>query len=171
MVDGTLRPRFDNFYSCTFVVDGKKHYSSENFFQCMKAVTPEDQEQVRRSGAGCACWAAGNKLKAIRHNWDAVKVDYMYQANKQKFTQNDHLLQELIQTEGSIRFSGSTPFWCLWNGLILERIRAEQRHTSHDQQIASRISHFMETYRRSGTLTTELRREILLWRKHIHPRS
>jgi predicted NAD-dependent protein-ADP-ribosyltransferase YbiA (DUF1768 family) len=70
----------DNFYKASFVVEGKEYCSSENYFQCCKAVSPEEHEKVRASGPGIGCWEAGNHVK-LRKDWDRVRVRVMYKAN------------------------------------------------------------------------------------------
>eukprot|EP00294_Goniomonas_avonlea_P016995 CAMPEP_0114565116 /NCGR_PEP_ID=MMETSP0114-20121206/14123_1 /TAXON_ID=31324 /ORGANISM="Goniomonas sp, Strain m" /LENGTH=145 /DNA_ID=CAMNT_0001751311 /DNA_START=43 /DNA_END=480 /DNA_ORIENTATION=- len=71
-------------------------------------------------------FAAGSRVQ-LRSDWEAVKVREMYVGNKAKFDQNPELLRRLLQTQGNILFGASSPFWCKWNGIIMERIREEGR--------------------------------------------
>lgn len=51
-IDGVPVQETDNFYACTFVVNGKKYCSAENYFQAMKATNEYDHETIRLSGPG-----------------------------------------------------------------------------------------------------------------------
>lgn len=142
-IDGETHPETDNFLPCNFVIDGINYVSAENYFQCAKTTNTTDRDMVLKSGAGCSAWAAGQRIK-IRSDWESVKVDEMYKGNLAKFQQNDHFRNALLSTNGSIRFTGSTAFWNRWNGLILERIRAELRAASEeDHRRAAEIRDLM----------------------------
>jgi hypothetical protein len=131
-IDGKSHPETDNFLPCKFIIDGITYSSAENYFQCAKATNDADRYMVLNSGSGCAAWAAGNKIK-IRSDWETVKVDEMYKGNLAKFQQNEDLRNALLSSgTGSVRFGGSTGFWNKWNGLIMERIRAELRQNGED---------------------------------------
>ena len=131
-IDGEEHPETDNFLPCKFIIDGITYLSAENYFQCAKTTNQADRDMVLKSGAGCSAWAAGQNVK-IRSDWELVKVDEMYKGNLAKFQQNEDLRNELLSSgTASIRFTGSTSFWNKWNGLILERIRAELRQNGED---------------------------------------
>ncbi len=131
-IDGKRHPETDNFLPCQFVIDGITYLSAENYFQCAKTTNQTDRDMVLKSGAGFSAWAAGQKIK-IRSDWELVKVDEMYKGNLAKFQQNENLKNDLLNSgTGSIRFNASTSFWNKWNGLILERIRAELRQNGED---------------------------------------
>jgi predicted NAD-dependent protein-ADP-ribosyltransferase YbiA (DUF1768 family) len=131
-IDGKEHPETDNFLPCKFIIDGITYLSAENYFQCAKTTNQADRDMVLKSGAGCSAWAAGQRVK-IRADWELVKVDEMYNGNLAKFQQNENLRNDLLSSgTGSIRFTGSTPFWNKWNGLILERIRAELRQNGEE---------------------------------------
>jgi predicted NAD-dependent protein-ADP-ribosyltransferase YbiA (DUF1768 family) len=131
-IDGKQHPETNNFLPCEFVIDGITYLSAENYFQCAKTTNQADRDMVLKSGAGLSAWAAGQRVK-IRDDWELVKVDEMYNGNLAKFQQNEDLRDALLSSgTGSIRFTGSTPFWNKWNGLILERIRAELRQNGEE---------------------------------------
>jgi predicted NAD-dependent protein-ADP-ribosyltransferase YbiA (DUF1768 family) len=146
-IDGKSHPETDNFLPCQFVINGMTYSSAENYFQCSKTTNEADRDMVSRSGSGCSAWAAGQKVK-IRSDWEAVKVDEMYNGNLAKFQQNEDLRNALLGSgTGKIRFTGSTPFWNKWNGLILERIRAELRQNGdEDARHAAEIRVAMEKF-------------------------
>jgi predicted NAD-dependent protein-ADP-ribosyltransferase YbiA (DUF1768 family) len=145
--DGTEYSEFDNFYKCSFIVDGLEYCSSETFFQCQKTTNDEDRENIRGCG-GLSAWVAGGKIK-LRSDWESVKVDEMYKANFEKFRQDENLQKVLIGTKGKIKFYNSTDFWCKWNSKILARVRAELRKAEGDSQVVEEISKEMEEYRKS----------------------
>ncbi|KAL0481627.1 swarming motility protein YbiA [Acrasis kona] len=124
LIDGKLVRATDNFHAAKFKVDGVEYYSSENYFQCAKCVDENEKESVRHSGTGGDVWMAGARVK-LRKDWEIVKVREMYVGCKAKYEQNSNLKNELISTSGPITFSGSTWFWCKWNGKITELLREE----------------------------------------------
>jgi predicted NAD-dependent protein-ADP-ribosyltransferase YbiA (DUF1768 family) len=134
-IDGKEHKETDNFLPCKFVIDGITYLSAENYFQCAKTTNQADRDMVLKSGAGCSAWAAGQRVK-IRSDWELVKVDEMYNGNLAKFQQNENLRNDLLSSgTARIRFTGSTSFWNKWNGLILERIRAELRQNGEDDAV------------------------------------
>ncbi|CAF1196692.1 unnamed protein product [Rotaria magnacalcarata] len=146
-INGERHPETDNFLPCKFVIDGITYSSAENYFQCAKTTNETDRNMVLNSGSGCSAWAAGQRIR-IRSDWESVKVDEMYKGNLAKFQQNEDLRNALLSSaNGSIRFTGSTSFWNHWNGLILERIRAELRQNSEgDVRRAVEIHDMMDKY-------------------------
>lgn len=126
-VDGKQHPETDNFLPANFVINGITYPSVENYFQCAKTTNAADRDMILKSGTGNSAWAAGQRVQ-IRDDWEAIKVEEMYKGNLAKFEQNPELRNALISSgNAAVRFTGSTPFWNKWNGLIMERIRAELR--------------------------------------------
>ena len=150
-IDGQTHPETDNFLPCKFTINGITYISAENYFQCAKTTNDADRDMILKSGAGTSAWAAGQRVK-IRSDWESIKVEEMYQGNRAKFEQNEDLRTELLSSgSGKIRFTGSTPFWCKWNGLIMERIRAELRQNGdEDAHRAEEIRQAMETFAREN---------------------
>ena len=73
----------------------------------------------------------------------------MYNGNKAKFEQNPKLQESLCQTEGRIIFSDSSSFWSKWNGLIMERLRAEfRKNGKEDEKEVESIKLKMEEYQK-----------------------
>ncbi|CAF3053285.1 unnamed protein product [Rotaria sp. Silwood2] len=151
-IDGKTHPETDNFLPCKFVIDGITYSSSENYFQCAKTTNEADRNMVLKSGSGSSAWAAGQRVD-IRSDWESIKVDEMYKGNLAKFQQNEDLRNALLSSgKSTIRFTGSTPFWNRWNGLILERIRAELRQNGeedarHTSEIREMMKKFSEQHK------------------------
>lgn len=154
-INGRRHPETDNFLQCTFVINGITYSSAENYFQCAKATNDKDREIVRKSGSGVGAWTAGQNIKC-RSDWEEVKVEEMYQGNLAKFQQNDKLREDLLSSgNGEVQFYNSTPFWNLWNGLIMERIRAElRRGGEEDEKRAAEIRQKMEEYAKKNRKPT-----------------
>ena len=72
----------------------------------------------------------------------------MYNGNRAKLEQNPSHRDALINSGHSpIIFRGSTAFWNEWNGLVMERIRAELRNDGEkDRQHAEEIRQKMDDY-------------------------
>jgi ribA/ribD-fused uncharacterized protein len=144
-VNGESYDEFDNFHKCSFVVDGLEYPTSETYYQCSKAINNEDHEKIR-SCSGMKAWVEGNKIK-IRDDWESVKVECMYKANFEKFSQNELLKKVLLSTKGEITFYNSTDFWCKWNSKILKRLREELKDGDGDVEIIEQIKKEMDEYR------------------------
>lgn len=121
--NGEILKEADNFFEIPFTVDGIVFHSSEQCFQAMKATDRQDFDLIRLSPPGAA-WTLGRRI-TLRTDWEQVKIDAMYRANREKFFQNAGAAAKLLATRGALEFRASTPFWNRWNALIVERIREE----------------------------------------------
>lgn len=129
-VDGVSYDALDNFLQCSFELDGQWWTSAEQYFQAAKFLDPGYREKIRNCHDGDACWNLGNTRQyPIRADWEAVKVEIMYRANKAKFTaEGNEALRDALLSTGSGRIvAHGFPFWAHWNGVLLERIREELR--------------------------------------------
>jgi ribA/ribD-fused uncharacterized protein len=147
-IDGKSHPETDNFLPCKFVIDGITYSSAENYFQCAKTINEQDREKILNSGPGDACQLAGQTIQ-LRSDWQSVKANEMYKGNLAKFQQNDDLKKKLVESgTGSIHFTEpEETFWNHWNGLIMQRIRAELRQNGEqDAHCAAEIREAMEKY-------------------------
>ncbi|CAF1468845.1 unnamed protein product [Didymodactylos carnosus] len=152
-IDGKCHEETNNFQACRFEVDGIEYCSAENYFQTQKGTTTEAREKVRNSGPGAACYMAGSYVHPLRPDWESVKVQVMYDGNKAKFEQNSEFAKALMSTKGDVRFGSSTTFWNTWNGLIMERIRAElRRNGPEDEETVKRIKELMDKYQRDNEM-------------------
>lgn len=146
VIDDKYHDETDNFLFVKFTVNGKEYCSAENYFQCAKTTNKEDHEYIRSVGPGMESWAAGNEVE-LRKDWESVKVKEMYIGNKARFEQHPDLAKKLCSSKGKVIFEASSPFWNKWNGLIMERIRAEMRNQDkEDQETAKSIKKLMEDY-------------------------
>nr|QBK86771.1 MAG: NADAR domain protein [Marseillevirus LCMAC103] len=90
---------FSNFYPAPFEVAGKTWPTSEHYFQAMKFADAATQEAIRTAATpALAKKAGGSRARALRKNWEAVKVDVMRAALEAKFTQHPELLRVLLDT-------------------------------------------------------------------------
>merc|ERR1719261_1790788 len=86
------------------------------------AMTPKDNESS--FDHGMRCWRIGQRLPR-RADWEAVKVDAMYEANKAKLSQHPEKLAGLIACALPLSHRGSSAFWDKWNCVLLTLLRAE----------------------------------------------
>ena len=120
---------FDNFFSQGFVVDGKKYMSSEQCYQASKFADDSWHEKIRQTWNPHQAWSLGQSREHVLIPDLEEKKEYlMYKANYAKFSQNEQLEKNLLDTgDYEINFIGSSPFWNAANGRILTKIREELR--------------------------------------------
>jgi hypothetical protein len=159
-VDGVERKELDNFYACLFKIDGLLWSSSEQYYQAGKCPDDEDQrERIRTGDTGMGCWSIGQEVRA-REDWEEVKVDMMYTANKAKFSQNPDLRNVLVRSQGKIHAQGGL-FWKTWNEILLERIREELRDFHmRDFKVLAHRKAAMEAYRIAARARDEYAVEV-----------
>jgi len=148
--DGKSHDELDNFYRCSFQVNGEVWHSSEQYYQACKF--PDDaalRERIRQAEEGMGSYKLGNSDHAqLRSDWEEVKVDVMYEANLQKFRQNPSLTKLLVASQGPITAMGG--FWKTWNEIILERIREVLRGASCDSDVLDNRMAMMSAYRKAA---------------------
>lgn len=158
--DGKVHAEMDNFHRCNVEVDFEKWPSAEHCYQAAKFPGNDElREKIRRAPEGMEAYQLGNTRGAtIRADWEEVKVDEMYKANKAKFGKNDHLKHVLTSTHGPIVAQGGL-FWKTWNEILLERLREELREPGQRRKLdlALRIS-LMSNYK--GAVLSGDRRKI-----------
>jgi len=125
----------DNFHQQAFVLGGVNYYCAEQAFQALKFENPECQARKdilaldpTEPQFGIKCFRAGRaKDPSFRENWDGLKAEVMYRANRAKFAQNADSAAALLATgEANIqRPLDNDGFWSLWNCYIMKRIRIE----------------------------------------------
>lgn len=130
-INGKKYPEFDNFYPCEFEIKGHIWRCAEQYFQSRKSDEPKFQELIKSVRNGREAWEAGQKA-SLNESWESMKVDIMYVANKEKFLQNPHLRDLLVNSEGKIDFFASMPFWNQKNAEILERLRSQLRGLTNE---------------------------------------
>lgn len=127
----------DNFEIAPFVHEGVTYYSAEQFYQALKMRKEADRAKIGRCvpkpgekawDHGMRAWQAG-QLGAARRDWEAVKVEAMYFANRVKLQQNPALLASLLESNGTalghVTHMGSGKFWDKWNPILLMLLREE----------------------------------------------
>jgi predicted NAD-dependent protein-ADP-ribosyltransferase YbiA (DUF1768 family) len=126
--------------------DRKEWHSVEQCYQAYKFADVATQDKLRMtvpyagetaSGHGMRVWSQGQRHQNLRQDWDAVKVEVMYLANRAKYAQHPDLQEELLSTgrvviDGAPSTSwttktGQSVNWSLFNGLIQSRLREELR--------------------------------------------
>jgi len=146
-IDEIEHDECDNFYAIEFTVDGLTFYCAEQYFQYKKTFEKNEQEKLLQCKTGMKSWVEGNKVK-LRPDWEEVKVNIMYEGNLARFQQNQEIREKLLSSKGTVKFYSSTTFWNNWNGLIMERIRAELRNSEEDRLRAEEIVGMMQEYQK-----------------------
>jgi len=122
-----------NFYSAKVIWEGVEYLNNESAFQSAKVLDKEtrlkfanlDPSQGKRKGRNVK----------LRHDWEKVKFNIMYEICYAKFTQNEDLNLRLIETKDEYLEEGNTwgdKIWGTCNGVgqnnlgkILMKIREE----------------------------------------------
>lgn len=113
----------DNFFICSFVIDGITFNSTEQYFQYQKNSDSEYRKKLLSEKNQSVIWCIGNRCK-LREDWEDIKYNVMYRANYEKFNQNKKLKDILLKTGNNpIIFSSSTEYWNKANQKILEDLR------------------------------------------------
>ena len=95
---GALHP-LSNFYESNFTVNGVEYISSEQLIQAQKANLFMDQTSYNRMGAtnSLDCKNAARSIKNFdRELWEKSAEALCKEGNKAKFSQNQHLLELLV---------------------------------------------------------------------------
>lgn len=162
LCDGkAVSPGTDNFELVQFGMNGVTYFSAEQAYQAIKMRKEADRAKIGRvkpkTGEkgwdhGMRCWQAG-QLGAARRDWEAVKVEAMYLANKCKLEQNPAVLSSLLKSNGSpkepLTHMGSGKFWDKWNPMILMLLREELSPDGGDPNIIATLRGEMDSYRDS----------------------
>ncbi|GAB6440593.1 NADAR family protein [Bacillus cereus] len=105
---------FSNFSLHSIVINGKEYATNEHYFQSIKFVEPEYQEQVRLAKTPKEAKILGSSRKhKIHHDWDSRRLDVMREAVLAKFTQHENLKQLLLSTGNAtlVEDSPTDSFW------------------------------------------------------------
>ena len=85
-----------------FTVDGQKFTTAEQYMMYKKALLFEDEEvanAIMRTNNPREQKALGRKVRGFDTDvWNSVCREYVYEANYAKFTQDESLLKELMET-------------------------------------------------------------------------
>ncbi|OZG74065.1 swarming motility protein YbiA [Hahella sp. CCB-MM4] len=105
---------FSNFSAYPIKLKGKVWPTSEHYFQAMKFLSAEDQEQIRKAKSPMLAARMGrDRKKKIRKNWDSVKNSVMKEALLAKFSQHDDLKNLLISTRPAklVEHTSNDSYW------------------------------------------------------------
>lgn len=113
-----------NFTNAPFTtkVNGKEHkfYNSEQYFMFLKAITFDDEKIANRIlTEGIDPKRAKNLGRKVSNfdneKWDRVKYKIMKKANMLKYTQNQHLLNKLLDKQfDNKHFVEASPYDEIW---------------------------------------------------------
>lgn len=91
-----------NWYSCEFIIDGKKYNCTEQYMMEQKALLFGDTEiakKIMNTNAPDEMQDLGQKPKGFDSVvWDGYKQLLVYKAVKAKFEQNTDLQEQLLNT-------------------------------------------------------------------------
>ncbi|MEI5908510.1 NADAR domain-containing protein [Bacillus spongiae] len=129
---------FSNFSHHGFELDGSFWPTSEHYFQAMKFIGTESEEEVRRSDSPMEAAKMGrDRSKPLREDWENVKDDVMRKAVLTKFTVHKDLQSLLLSTgdQDIIEKTSNDYYWGCGKdgsgknmlGIILMEIREQLR--------------------------------------------
>lgn len=133
-----------NFYPSMVSFDGYTYLNSEAAFQAQKCANP-DMRAIFCSLNPSDAKRIGRHVD-LRSDWEKVKFDLMEGIVRAKFTQNERLRDELINTGGAILIEGNTWGDKIWGvdlsngvgenhlGKILMKVRKELRLARKEEE-------------------------------------
>ncbi|MFA5759150.1 MAG: NADAR family protein [Clostridia bacterium] len=123
-----------NFHECHIIVDGIEFTSVEHAYQAFKTKDSAWFERVRLAKNPGFAKRMGRQCP-MREDWDQIKEDVMKKCVYAKFSQNETLKQQLLNTGDCIIEEGNTwgdRFWGVVSGIgenrlghILMQVRKE----------------------------------------------
>lgn len=126
-----------NFYIADVVYEGIKYTNNESAFQSAKVTDTSIREKF--SNLNPSQGKRKGRNVRLRHGWDNIKFDIMYEICLAKFTQNEDLKQRLLDTGDVYLEEGNTwgdRIWGTVNGVgqnnlgkILMKIRSELKES------------------------------------------
>ena len=129
-----------NFYPCKVTIDGLTYNSSEAAFQAQKTLD-RDIRNIYTTLSPVEAKLHGKHVK-LREDWDDVKVGIMEHIVREKFKQNEDLMQKLLDTgdRNLVELNNwNDTFWGVSRrtgkgenhlGKILMKVRSENERTS-----------------------------------------
>lgn len=129
-----------NFYPCKVTIDGLTYNSSEAAFQAQKTLD-RDIRNMYTTLSPVEAKLHGKHVK-LREDWDDVKVGIMEHIVREKFKQNEDLMQKLLDTgdRNLVELNNwNDTFWGVSRrtgkgenrlGKILMKVRGENERTS-----------------------------------------
>lgn len=141
IIDGKIYTQLDNFYRCFIEYNEMLWQSSEQLYQGLKFTDIKYIKEINKKGINPGtAWTMGQSREhPLIDNFEEEKINLMYRANWEKFSQNQALKRTLLSTTGKIKFTKSSPFWNRQNGLILERIRDELKVKKNEPKVKKNV--------------------------------
>lgn len=106
-----------NFYNATVVYEGLTYLNNEAAFQSAKTIDMERRKQFCNINPSTAKHKGRNL--SLRHNWESIKCEIMYDIVKDKFTRHPDLKAKLLATNNEELVEGNTwgdTYWGVCNG-------------------------------------------------------
>ncbi|WP_425615946.1 NADAR family protein [Anatilimnocola sp. NA78] len=136
---------FSNFSPHGIEMAGLSYPTVEHYFQAMKFPGTEYAEKIRLAAKPAVAKQLGRSRKVVlRSDWEAVKLDIMRAAVRQKFATHPALRQLLLDTaiEELMEITPGDTFWGAgksrsgqnWLGRILMEVRNELRKQEGNEQ-------------------------------------
>jgi len=95
----TWRHCFSNFSPHPLQVNDKVYSTSEHYFQSMKAKGTPREDEIRNAATPMRAAEMGrDRTYPLPENWDVMKEQYMLEALRAKFTQNNYCSEALLCT-------------------------------------------------------------------------
>lgn len=125
---------FSNFAETPFIWKGDKYTSLERAYHAEKTDVPKEKREIRFAKSSAEAKRLGRKC-TMRKDWEDRKRTVMKDLVRAKFTQNDELKKQLIETKGKTLVE-EAPWDEYWGngkagngknelGLILMEVRQE----------------------------------------------
>jgi len=124
---------FSNWYKCRFKVKKNQFSSTEQYMMYEKAMLFDDKEiaqKILKTSDPQKQKALGRAVKKFNvKTWEKRCKQIVYDGCKAKFTQNEEILRELLNTEGTTLVEAS-PWDTIWGiGLPEDDPKAQNRNT------------------------------------------
>jgi hypothetical protein len=126
-----------NFYRSTFTLYGRKWATVEHAYQAQKCVDDKEYNEIHEAKTPRIARNLGQECK-MRKDWDSSKASVMEECVRAKFTQDETLKKELLDTGDQELIEDSPVDW-YWGcgsdgkgqnmlGQVLMKIRKELRN-------------------------------------------
>ena len=118
---GSLCP-LSNFHPAPFISEGQKYRHVEEYLFVKKAEFARDdvsRQRVLSADTPAECKNIGRSIKVNSKQWNTKEVEIMTKALFEKFSQNSHLKEYLLNT-GDVTLAEASPsdrFWGIGAGL------------------------------------------------------
>jgi ribA/ribD-fused uncharacterized protein len=124
---------FSQWWRSNFIIDNITYSSAEQYMMAQKALLFEDKEsydKIMSTTSPSEQKAFGKLVKGfVKETWEAECKDIVFRGNYAKFTQNEHLYSDLMETIGTelVEASPVDPIWGI--GLTENDPRAWEKET------------------------------------------